>query len=115
MVEQVFDGGDALFLQGLGDARADALNELQGRFQSQWHIRDAISGLRSRFRSERAPPSFRSPPRHKTSPAGSTESQTCPNWWWEPPHLCGARSALALCEGVATLITRFSAGNAKAS
>ena len=44
MVEQVFDGGDALVLQALGDAWADALDELQGRFQSQWHIRDAISG-----------------------------------------------------------------------
>src|ERR1700689_526076 len=26
---------------------------------------------------------------------------------WEPPHLCGGRSALALCERVSTLITRF--------
>src|ERR1700678_3077304 len=43
MVEQVFDGGDVLVLQALGDAWADALDELQGRFQSQWHIRDAIS------------------------------------------------------------------------
>ncbi len=34
---------DALVLQALGDAWADALDELQGRFQSQWHIRDAIS------------------------------------------------------------------------
>ena len=35
VVEQVFDGGDALVLQRLGDARADALDELQRRFQSQ--------------------------------------------------------------------------------
>ena len=35
MVEQVFDGGDALFLQRLGDARANALDELQRRFQCQ--------------------------------------------------------------------------------
>src|ERR1700689_5571140 len=34
--------------------------------------------------------------------------------WWEPPHLCGGRSALALREKVSTIITRFSAGNAKA-
>ena len=27
--------------------------------------------------------------------------------WWEPPHLCGGRGALALCERVSTLITRF--------
>jgi hypothetical protein len=30
--------------------------------------------------------------------------------WWEPPHLCGGRSALALREVLSTLITRFSAG-----
>jgi hypothetical protein len=30
------------------------------------------------------------------------------------PHLCGGRSALALRERVSTLITRFSAGKAKA-
>jgi hypothetical protein len=40
--------------------------------------------------------------------------QTCPNERWEPPHLCGGRSALALLERVSTLITRFSPGNAKA-
>jgi len=26
--------------------------------------------------------------------------------WWEPPHLCGERSALALHERVSTFITR---------
>src|ERR1700733_9880630 len=31
-----------------------------------------------------------------------------------PPHLCGGKSALALCERVSTPITRFSAGNANA-
>jgi hypothetical protein len=42
---------------------------------------------------------------------GTAASRTCPNSWWEPPHLCGGRSALALCERLSTLITRFSAGN----
>jgi hypothetical protein len=32
--------------------------------------------------------------------------------WWEPPHLCGGKSALALCERGLTLFTRFSAGKA---
>ncbi len=35
VVEQVFDGADALILQRLGDARTDALDELQRRFQCQ--------------------------------------------------------------------------------
>jgi hypothetical protein len=39
--------------------------------------------------------------------AGTAESHTNPNWSWEPPHLCGGRSALALRERVSTLITRF--------
>jgi hypothetical protein len=43
VVEQVFDGTDALILQRLGDARADAFDELQRRFESQDHISDAIS------------------------------------------------------------------------
>jgi hypothetical protein len=46
---------------------------------------------------------------------GTAESQTCPNERWEPPHLCGGTSALALGEGVSTLIARFSAGNTEAS
>jgi hypothetical protein len=35
VVKQVFNRGDALLLQSLGDARANALNKLQRRFQSQ--------------------------------------------------------------------------------
>ena len=35
VVEQIFNGGDALFLQRLGDAWANALDELQRRFQCQ--------------------------------------------------------------------------------
>jgi len=31
----------------------------------------------------------------------------------ESPHLCGGKSALALCKRVSTPITRFSAGRAK--
>ena len=38
---------------------------------------------------------------------GSRESQASPYWGWEHAHLCGGRSALALCERVWTLITRF--------
>ena len=41
--------------------------------------------------------------------------QPCPNWRWEPPHLCGGRSALELRERVSPLITRFCSGNAKTS
>ena len=33
----------------------------------------------------------------------------------EPPYLCGGRSALALCERVSSLVTHFTAGNAKGS
>ena len=33
---------------------------------------------------------------------------------WEPPHLCGGRGALAHRERAPGLITRFSAGNARA-
>jgi hypothetical protein len=51
---------------------------------------------------------------YAVAPLALTIGQTRPNGWWEPPHLCGGRSALALRERVSTLITRFSAGNAKA-
>ncbi len=44
MVEQIFNGGDSLFQQRLGDAGSNALDELKRRFRSQQHIRDAISG-----------------------------------------------------------------------
>ena len=43
VVEQVFDGGNALILQRLRDARADALDELKGCFETQGHNSDAIS------------------------------------------------------------------------
>jgi hypothetical protein len=26
---------------------------------------------------------------------GTAANHTCPNWWWEPPHLCGGKSPKA--------------------
>jgi hypothetical protein len=67
---------------------------------------ESKSALRA-YRDHPEEPALPAPACRGSLPKGTAESQTCPNGWWEPPHLCGGKSALALCERVSTLITRF--------
>ena len=73
VVQQVLDCADALIVEGLGDARADAFDELKGRFQSQEHISDAISGAGNE--------SFRGPFKPCFGSRSPTLSPTPPHQW----------------------------------